>query len=106
MTKYLANSFSLGMLTGNCILGVTEVGTEEIKKNISDIVSIIGHQGTADFLSQLLNHEIKMNRVQISIKSGDVVYVLQLLTRLEEGKVLGIEELRNIKYKIYKVEVI
>jgi hypothetical protein len=41
----------------------------------------------------------------VKLEKNDVALVFQLLTRLEEGRVLTEEELQNISYKFYLVEI-
>ncbi len=53
-----------------------------------DFISAIGHQSSAEFLSHLLGVKIEMNRIQITMQSGDQALVLSLKTRLPENLVL------------------
>ena len=46
------------------------------------------------------------NRVPIKLQKKDRLIVFQLLTRLEEGKVLSDEELMRLPHKFYVVEVL
>ncbi len=55
---------------------------------------------------RLLGIEIEANRIPIKLSEGDVLIVFQLLERLPEGKVLSEEELKKLKYKFYKVEIL
>ncbi|MGC8584871.1 MAG: YddF family protein [Thermoplasmata archaeon] len=66
----------------------------------SNFVSAVGHEATAKFLSQLLGIEIAFNRVQIKMQKGDRAIVFKLLDRLPEGKVLSLEELKNVRFEI------
>lgn len=104
----LANAFSLNMLsTSEALISVREIGLQEVKRLISGgFTSAIGHQGTADVLSMLLDVDVPFNRVAVKVGSGDKLIVFQLLTRLEEGKVLSPEELKNLPYKFFLVEVL
>jgi hypothetical protein len=87
-----------------------EVDTDKLVGLISEFVtetpvSAVGHKSTADLLTKLLGFEVAYNRVQVRLEKNDVALVFQLLTRLEEGRVLTEEELKNISYKLYLVEV-
>jgi hypothetical protein len=92
-------------------LWVTEISTEtaanlvKIMNKMTNVVSAVGHKSTADLLTKLLGFEVTYNRVQVKLEKNDVALVFQLLTRLEEGRVLTEEELKNIGYKLYLVEV-
>lgn len=76
-------------------LKVRELTLEEVRELLSSsFVSAVGHQATAEIISALTGAEVPFNRAQISLCNGDKVLVFQLLTRLEEGRVLSPEELR------------
>jgi len=113
MAVYLANAFSLGMLTGKkAILYVEEVDEDTAvnvittMKSRGELTSAVGHESTAKILSEICGVEIECNRIPIKLQLKDAVIVFQLLTRLEEGKVLTQDELSNIKYKFYLVRVV
>jgi len=103
---FVSNAFSLSMLTSfPANLIIREVSVEDVKKLLSqsNFVSAVGHQATADVLTKLLNVQIPFNRVQIQLNEGDVLVVFQLLTRLEEGKVLTEDELSKLQFKFLLV---
>ena len=62
-------------------------------------VSAIGHQTTADLLSQLLHIQVPMNRTQIAMQTGDVALVFRLKKRPPEGTVLDLQQLNAIGYQ-------
>jgi hypothetical protein len=111
---YLSNAFSLSMLSpissnnDGINLLVKEVPLEEVKETLKNnsFVSAIGHQATAEILSTLLEAPVPMNRVGISLEKGNVLYVFQLLTRLQEGQVLSVNEIQNLPYKFFRVEIL
>jgi len=104
---YMLNAFSLGMLPEREVMvKVKEISLEEARRILqSGFESAVGHESTAQLLSQLLGFTVSANRVAIKLKQGDRAVVFQLLTRLPEGKVLTREELEKIPYKFYLVEV-
>lgn len=73
---YLANAFSLQMLkSANCT-----IQCETVDAIPEGLESAIGHQDTAKVLG------VPMNRVNISLDSGDTLFVAQLTGgRLPEG---------------------
>jgi hypothetical protein len=79
-----------------------KITIEKAKKILSstNFVSAVGHEGTAKFLSQLLNINISFNRIQVKMTKGDRAIVFRLLDRLPEGKVLSEEELKRVKFEI------
>ena len=105
---YIANAFALSMIDieeKETILRVKELSKEEVKAILKEgFVSAIGHQSTAEILSQLLDIPIPFNRVQIKITPNDKLIVFQLLTRLEEGKILSKEEISNLPFKFFLIE--
>jgi flagellar motor switch protein FliM len=52
------------------------------------------------FLSNLLETEIKCNRVAIAMQAGDIALVFRLLVRLGEGQVLKLNELCEKDYTL------
>jgi len=105
---YLANAFSIGMLdSANAIIKVSEAEVEKIRSLMkNNFTSAVGHQSTSEILSKLLNVTVPMNRSPIKIKEGDTLVIFQLLTRLEEGRVLTADEILSLPYKFYIVEVL
>ncbi|MEM1695139.1 MAG: DUF1874 domain-containing protein [Desulfurococcaceae archaeon] len=111
--KYLVNSISLNMFNLSSDVGiklhVKHMNTEDFCKEIDEATSAIGHQATAQLLMSLCGKQISMNRVEVKINDKDELLVVQLLTRLPEGKVLSFEEiaklLNNGLIKLLKVRV-
>jgi len=106
---YVSNAFSLGMLQGSQVdLKVSEVDTATVKSLLQaqSFTSAVGHQGTSEILTNLLGITVPTNRVALKLVKGDNLVVFQLLTRLEEGKVLTKEELEALPFKFFLVEVL
>jgi len=74
--------------------------SEAIEQLKQGFVSAVGHEATANFLTQITGIQIPVNRVQIQMKPGDRAIVFQVLTRLPEGKVLSFEELKAVPYRL------
>lgn len=68
----------------------TPLTKEEAVKLLQEegFVSAVGHEATAQFLSQLFNVDIPVNRVSVKMVGGDRAIVCRLRKRLEEGQVL------------------
>jgi len=58
--------------------------------------SAVGHAGTAELLSQLLEQPVAMQRVTIQMQPGDDAVVMRLSHRLPEGVVLTATELAQL----------
>jgi len=73
-------------------------------------VSVVGHPGTAELLTSLLGLEVLMNRVQLALKPGDVLVVVQIGVRLQEGQVLSYQELLQLyedgKITFYQLQLL
>ena len=61
--------------------------------------SAVGHQSTCDILTSLLEVNVPMNRVMYKQDSGDQALIFKLKGRPEEGKILSIEEIKEIGYE-------
>ena len=92
--KFIANAFSLQMLHNlNATIKVTEV--KELPQGLK---SAVGHSDTASVLGY------PVNRINVSLKEGDTLYVVQLIGgRLPEGSTSLPE---GFSFKYLKVEVL
>jgi hypothetical protein len=63
------------------------------------VLSAVGHQSTAEILSELLCFDISMNRIQFAQELGQDALVFKLKGRAPEGKVLDREEIESIGYE-------
>jgi len=85
---------------------VAEVGAEDVKNIIKDgFTSAVGHEATSQIISVQLGVQVPVNRISIKLVAGDTLIVYQLLTRLPEGKVLGVDEMRQLQAKWYVVRI-
>ena len=62
-------------------------------------ISGVGHQVTAEYLSELLSLSCPFNRVRITMQVGDSAIVLRLLCRLPEGTLLKPDEIKQLPYE-------
>lgn len=63
-------------------------------------ISAIGHAASATLLARLLAIDIPLNRIPITMQTGDQALILRLLQRLPEGKVLGEQEMLDIPFEL------
>ncbi len=106
---FVSNAFSLSMLTNDeTTIKVRKVSTEEVKNllNKGEFTSAVGHSSTAEVMSKLLNIPVPANRIQIKLQKGDTLIVFQLMKRLEEGKILSEEEIKQLPYTWFVVQVL
>lgn len=83
---------------------VRKINTKKAALIAASATSAVGHAGTAAVLTRLLGVEVKMNRLRISVTSGDRILAFQLLERLPEGKILSEEELTGLEYELRLIE--
>ncbi len=107
---YLGNAFSLSMLNSNddeINVSVKEVKLQEVKDVLKNnlFTSAVGHQSTAEILTELLEIPVDMNRINVKLEKGNTLYVFQLLARLPEGKVLTADEIKTLPHKFFRVTV-
>ena len=103
----LANTFSPNMLPLNrrvvhsvqfleLSLRSAKRLVEIAKEHGIPIESVVGHEGTARIMSELLDIEVPVNRVQYTMSHEDTLLVLTLGFRPPEGKVYSYEELEQL----------
>lgn len=108
---YLCNAFSLNMLDFNCVVEIKILSKEEFCRNLPHIkASFIGHEATAKLIETLCGIKVEVNRKELKLSPGDCLLVVQIKTRLPEGKVLSSEELNDLLSKnliaFYEVRVL
>lgn len=86
--------------TTNGIYEIEDVDVETAIELIKEkgFVSAIGHEATAQIMSEILGINIPMNRIQFKQEVGQDAIVLQLNVRPEEGKILTIDEMKLIGF--------
>ena len=63
------------------------------------VLSAIGHQSTADILSELLEIPVEVNRINYRQELDDLAIVFKLKGRPLEGAILSREEIEAIGYE-------
>ena len=117
MTVFLTNGFSPSMLKlemhNKIKVEFEEINKEDFCKMIksaNDIVNAIGHQSTVNLVNALCSTQFQMNRSSIIINKGDVIVALILTVRLEEGRILKDDEIKQLleqgKIKFVKIDVL
>lgn len=101
--KYLGNAFSLQMLpVSGCQVSVEPVEPDVVASELATgFTSCIGHQDTANVVSSLLGLEVQMNRINVSLKPEDTLFVAQITGgRLPEGSTTLPEGVRILFFKV------
>ncbi len=98
--KYLVNGLSPNMFdfknSGKVVVKIDHLNTKEFCDSIKNAVNMIGHQSTADLVNALCGTAFKMNRGSFTSNKGDEIYIITLSVRLEEGKVLTLDEINEL----------
>jgi len=106
---YLSNSFSLNMLTLPEYRIYTKKVTKEEALRIWTSASVrdqcVGHESTVQVLNKMGFNAIP-NRKEIKLLPGDTMIVFQMRKRLPEGKILSEDEIEQLGYDFYYVEVL
>lgn len=76
-----------------------EQAIEIIQKNKNNLDSAIGHESTAQIMSQLLKTTVEVNRQMFAQQVGQEAIVFKLNGRPPEGKILTVQEIEQIGYK-------
>ena len=89
MAIYLSNAFSLSMISeiGNCNIEVVSniLNPGQMVEDLKP-TSIVGHQDTANLFANILDVDVPMNRVSVTLEKGDILIVGQYTgPRLPEG---------------------
>lgn len=104
MTLYIMNTsiVTLEPTLNRAVISVKRISTEEAKFIVSaasNVVSAVGHEATAQLMSELLGRQIATNRVAVAFKAGDAALCFKLKRRIEEGRVLNLAELKAEEYE-------
>lgn len=108
----LAGAFSVNMLPPftPARINVAETTREDFVRAINRLrhlprLSVIGHKATADVLSQILGFQVPENRVNYTAEDGDLIAVFIPGVRIEEGKILTEDELKNLPGRYFFVTI-
>ena len=77
---------------------------ELINKADGNVQSAIGHQATADILTELLGIPVAVNRIEYRQQVGEQAIVFKLRGRAPEGAILNREEVEKIGYDFGLIE--
>jgi hypothetical protein len=98
MTVYLMNTTVIPSGTDG-IWETRALPVEAARLNLKDWVSAVGHDSTAEIMSELLGVDIPVNRVAVKPVPGDRLLCFKLKGRAPEGVVLDRQQLEKIGYE-------
>lgn len=92
--------------TTNGLYKISDIDTEKAKKLLYEngFISAIGHKATAEVISELLNIDVPLNRIDFKQEIGQKAIVLKLNKRPAEGCVLSRKEMEEIGYSLKLIE--
>ena len=64
-----------------------------------NVLSAIGHESTAQILTELLGIPVEMNRINFKQEAGQTALCFKLNGRPVEGKILSREEIESMGYE-------
>jgi len=98
--------FNGTVATTNGLYSIKDIDIETAKMFIEQngFISAIGHEATAEIMSELLEQDIQMNRIQFHQEVGQKAIAFKLNERPVEGAVLNKEEVESIGYALKIME--
>ncbi|MEM4847421.1 MAG: DUF1874 domain-containing protein [Thermosphaera sp.] len=99
--RYLVNAFSLNMLPSlentTVTLHIKRTSVEEFCREVKgEIVNAIGHASTVSVINTMCSTDLLPSRIEVKLEDGDELLIFQLRTRLPEGKVLSVDEVKQL----------
>lgn len=84
--------------------GIFEVKTIDLEKarklaQSHELLSAVGHESTAQIMTELLGVNVPVNRIQFAQEEGQTALVFKLKSRPPEGVILNREEIEKIGYE-------
>jgi hypothetical protein len=105
--QLMENSKPVAILNGAIITAEGEyacrtINLEDARKLIQsapEVISAVGHQATAEILTDLLGTEITLNRINFHQEAGQQALVFKLNSRPAEGVILSRKEIEEFGYQ-------
>jgi len=67
-------------------------------------VSAIGHESTAEILSELLGRQVEHQRISVQMEAGDRAIVFRLLQRVSPQDISSKQQLEDVGYELAVLE--
>ena len=98
--------FNGTVATTNGLYRVSDLTIDQAKEILSEngYVSAIGHESTAKIISELMEMDIPMNRINFAQMVGQKAVVFKLNRRPKEGTVLTREQVEKVGYSFKLME--
>jgi len=106
MVTYLVNAFSLNMVnTDRLYMRIDRVDADkfcsELRTRIdnNELQNAIGHDSTMAIVNSLCSVNMNVNRVSVKANDNDELLIIMIGERLQEGKVLSENEIKEMMNK-------
>ena len=98
--------FNGTVATTNGVYRISDITIEEARNLIctNGFISAIGHESTAEVMSELLGMDIPMNRIDFQQQAGQKAVVFKLNKRPPEGVILCKDEIEAVGYSFKLME--
>jgi len=98
--------FNGTVATTNGLYRISDIEISHAKEFLKQngFISAIGHEATAEIMSEMLGFNIPMNRMQFHQEIGQIAIVFKLNERPPEGDVLNKEQVKKIGYSLKLME--
>jgi uncharacterized protein yddF len=95
------------ILTSDGDFSLKTISLEEAKQLIQDkeTLSAVGHDSTAQILTELLETSVPVNKIQFKQQKGQKALCFKLNGRPQEGAILSAEEIEKIGYEFKLLEM-
>lgn len=98
--------FNGAIATTNGVYRICDIDVDDARRLVKDCPTIsgIGHEATAEVMTQLLGVEVPFNRIQFKQEVTQIAIVLKLNERPVEGVVLSREQIEKVGYCLKLME--
>lgn len=98
--------FNGTIATTNGLYSISDIDVEAAKEYIEQngFVSAIGHEATAQVLSEILGLPIPVNRIQFHQQVGQKAIALKLNCRPPEGQILNKQQVKEVGFTLKLIQ--
>lgn len=98
--------FNGTVATTNGVYSIKDIDVEKAREYVNQygFESAIGHSATAQVISNLLEKDVQVNRIQYHQAIGQIGIALKLNERPPEGNILTMNEMTEIGYSLKIIE--
>lgn len=106
VTNMKVGVFNGTVATTNGLYRVSDLSVSEAKELLTEngYISAIGHESTAKIISEVMEMDIPMNRINFTQMVGQKAVVFKLNRRPEEGTILTRQQVEKVGYSFKLME--